>query len=84
MKKLMLVTVLVNAVLSGCAAPEQALMPAAVTKDKALSDVTTPYSVCVQLASERYSSCLAAKVFTTDTCQAFYQQAVDICSSQYN
>lgn len=55
--------------------------PLGATKD--ISAIPTPLSVCADLAGQRFSACISNGVFTHDSCQAFYQQAVDICYKKY-
>lgn len=55
--------------------------PSEVTKDAA--GLPTPLSVCVDQAGQRFSACTSNGVFTQDTCQAFYQQSVNICYKTY-
>ncbi|WP_338568003.1 hypothetical protein V6L78_17865 [Pseudomonas canadensis] len=49
-----------------------------------VADIPTPLSVCTDRASQRHSACISNGVFTHDTCQVLYQQAIDICYKKYN
>lgn len=52
-------------------------------KSSNILNFPTPLSVCLEQADHRYSQCLSAGVFTQDSCDAFYQQGVDICYNKY-
>lgn len=48
------------------------------------ADIPTPLSVCTDRATANYANCYAGDHFTKDSCDALYQQAIDICYSTYN